>query len=79
MRALGLDFSIEMQWRGGRLKDINSLILHGCDIAVTGWNWVRVRILKRIPKGMLKILLDCLEYPSHGGNLNARVRLLSGR
>lgn len=40
---------------------------------------MRVRNLERIPKGMLQILLDCLEYPSHGGNLNAQVQLLSGR
>ena len=31
MTVLGLDFSIEMEWRGERLKEMHSLILHGCD------------------------------------------------
>lgn len=38
MTVLGLDFSIEMEWRGERLKEMHSLILHGCDTAVTGWD-----------------------------------------
>lgn len=32
MRALGLDFSIEMQWMGEGLKDTNSLILQSVSL-----------------------------------------------
>lgn len=58
MTVLGLYFNIEMEWKEEKLKEIHSLILRGCDIAVTGQNCERVKTLL----GISAILSDCLEY-----------------